>query len=275
MLGLVAPVLTGAMLYGPVLVKLVRQWSADESYSHGFLVAPIALLLMWQQRDRLRRAPVMPSNVGLAVIGLSLCVYVLGSLGAELFLTRISLLGVIAGAVLYACGREHLRLIAFPLAFLMFMIPLPAIVFDRVAVSLQLVASQLGEQLLRFVNIPVLRDGNVLSLPTITLEVNDACSGIRSLMALIAVATLIGRFSETTSIARWSIALASIPVAILLNGVRIAVTGVAASTFGPAVASGAIHAATGWVVFVAALAVVWALQQALTVRFGASRLGTT
>ena len=268
MVGFAAWIVTAAVLYGAVLVKLVRQWAADESYSHGFVVLPIALFLVWQQRDRLRQTTISPSNAGLVVIAFSLAVYVLGSLGAELFLTRVSLIGVIGGTVLYVFGWQQFRVIRFPLAFLIFMIPLPAIVFDRVAVSLQLVASQLGEQLLRFANVPVLRDGNVLTLATITLEVNDACSGIRSLMALLCVATLIGRYSDSTPLHRWAIALAAIPIAIALNGVRIGATGLAASRFGPAVASGAIHAAAGWIVFVAALAVVWALQQAIASRSG-------
>ena len=263
MVGLVAWMFTAALLYAAVLVKLVRQWAADETYSHGFLVAPIALFLLWQQRDRLKQTPIHPSSFGLVVIAGSLALYALGSLGAELFLTRVSLIGVLAGTVLFVFGWRHLRVVAFPLGFLIFMIPLPAVVFDRVAVSLQLVASQLGEQLLRSVNVPVLRDGNLLTLATITLEVNDACSGIRSLMALLCVATLIGHFSASTPARRWSIAFAAIPVAIALNGVRIAMTGLAASRFGPAVASGTIHAASGWVVFVVALAVVWTLQRAL------------
>jgi exosortase len=165
--------------------------------------------------------------------------------------------------VLYAFGWEHLRLVAFPLAFLVFMIPLPAIVFDRATVSLQLVASRLGEDLLRAADVPVLRDGNILTLPTITLEVNDACSGIRSLMALLSVAALVGYFSDA---ARWQRALlvfAALPIAIGLNGARIALTGLAASRFGPAAASGAVHAASGWLVFVLALGVIWALQKHL------------
>jgi exosortase len=269
-IGFAAWILTAAVLYGAVLVRLVRQWAADESYSHGFVVAPIALFLVWQQRDRLRRTPPSPSNAGLAVIALSLAVYALGSLGAELFLVRVSLIGVLAGTVLYVFGSQQFRAVRFPLFFLLFMIPLPTILFDRLAVSLQLVASQLGEQLLRVANVPVLRDGNVLTLATITLEVNDACSGIRSMMALLCVATLIGRFSDATPLHRWSIALAAVPIAIALNGVRIAATGLAASRFGPAVASGAIHAAAGWMVFVAALAVLWGLQHVVSSRFGAA-----
>ena len=143
------------------------------------------------------------------------------------------------------------------------MIPLPAIVFDRATVALQLVASQMGEGLLRAVDIPVLRDGNILTLPTITLEVNDACSGIRSLMALMSVAALVGYFSAAAPWQRVLLAFAALPIAIGLNGVRIAVTGMAASRFGPVAASGTVHAASGWLVFVVALGVVWAMEKAL------------
>ena len=164
MVGVGAWVLSAAVLYAAVLVKLVEQWATDPTYSHGFLVAPIALFLVWQQRDRLRRTSSRPSAFGLVLIGGSLGLYMLGSLGAELFVTRASLIGVIAGTVLYVFGWNHLRIVAFPLAFLVFMIPLPAIVFDRATVSLQLVASRMGEELLRAADVPVLRDGNILTL---------------------------------------------------------------------------------------------------------------
>jgi exosortase len=277
MIGAGAWVLAAALLYAGVVVKLVHQWGADPTYSHGFLVPPIALFLAWQERDRWRAATPRPSALGLGLIVLSLGLYMLGSLGAELFVTRVSLLGVIAGTVLFVYGWSHLRLVAFPLAFLVFMIPLPAIVFDRATVSLQLVASRMGEDLLRAADVPVLRDGNILTLPTITLEVNDACSGIRSLMALLSVAALVGYFSEAAPWQRVLIGFSALPIAIGLNGVRIAVTGLAASRFGPAAASGAIHEATGWLVFVLALGVVLALQKTLgskAARTAGARLGT-
>jgi exosortase len=263
MVGVGAWVLSASLLYAAVLIKLVHQWGTDPTYSHGFLVPPIALFLVWQERDRLRRTSSRPSALGLVLIAVSLGLYVLGSLGAELFVTRASLIGVIAGTVLYVFGWNHLRVVAFPLAFLVFMIPLPAIVVDRATVSLQLVASRMGEELLRAADVPVLRDGNILTLSTITLEVNDACSGIRSLMALLSVAALVGYFSDAGRWQRASIALAALPIAIALNGVRIAATGLAASRFGPAAASGAIHEASGWLVFVLALGVVLALQRTL------------
>jgi exosortase len=263
MAGVSAWVLAVALLYGAVLVKLVHQWGTDPTYSHGFLVPPIALFLVWQERDRLRGASPRRSSLGLVLIAVSLALYVLGSLGAELFVARVSLIGVLAGTVLYVFGWNHLRLVAFPLAFLVFMIPLPAIVFDRATVSLQLVASRMGEDLIRAADIPVLRDGNILTLPAITLEVNDACSGIRSLMALLSVAALVGYFSNGAWWKRALLAFAALPVAIGLNGVRIAVTGLAATQFGPAAASGLIHEASGWLVFVVAVGVVWALQKTL------------
>jgi exosortase len=263
MIGVGAWLACAALLYAGVLVKLVNQWGTDPTYSHGFLVAPIALFLVWQERDRLRQAPLEPSALGLVLIAVSLGLYALGSLGAELFVTRASLIGVMAGTVVYVFGWAHFRLVAFPLAFLMFMIPLPAVVFDRATVSLQLVASRMGEDLLRAADVPVLRDGNILTLPTITLEVNDACSGIRSLMALLSIAALVGYFSAAAPWQRALLACAALPIAIGLNGIRIAATGLAASRFGPAAASGAIHAASGWAVFVLALAVIWALQKTL------------
>jgi exosortase len=263
MVGIGVWMVAGAALYAPVLAKLARDWSANATYSHGFVVLPIALFLAWQQRDRLRHAPARPSRAGLLILAFSLGLYVIGSLGAELFITRLSMIGVLAGTIVYVWGWKHFRLVSFPLAFLLFMIPLPAIVFDHVAVSLQLVASRLGEFLLQAVEVPVLRDGNILTLANVTLEVSDACSGIRSLVALLAVTTLVGYLWEPAAWRRAFVAAAAVPLAIGLNGARIALTGLAATWFGPEAASGSVHAASGWVVFVVALGCVWALQQAM------------
>jgi exosortase len=206
---------------------------------------------------------VRPSISGLLVLALGLGLYVIGSLGAELFVTRLSMIGVLAGTIVYVWGWRHFRLLAFPLLFLLFMIPLPAILYDHAAVSLQLVASRLGEFLLQTVQVPVLRDGNILTLANVKLEVSDACSGIRSLVALLAVTTLVGYLSEPAAWRRAFVAAAAVPLAIGLNGARIALTGVGATWFGPEVASGSVHEVSGWVVFVVALGCVWTLQQAM------------
>ena len=260
MLGASVWLLAAGIVYGPVLVNLARQWSTDATYSHGFVVPALALFLVWQRRDQLRRTPATPSAAGLLILASSLGLFVAGSVGAELFVTRVSLIGVLAGTVVYAFGWRHLGLVAFPLAFLVFMIPLPSIVFGHFAVSLQLIASQLGENLLRAADVPVLRDGNLLKLPTVTLEVNEACSGIRSLGALVMMTTLIGYVFQRRAWGRVVLPLAAVPLAIGLNGLRIAVTGLATLRFGPVAAGEAVHTASGWLVFVAALASLWGMH---------------
>jgi exosortase len=263
MSGLAVWVFAVALLYGRVLMALAANWQSDASYSHGWVIAPIALALLWRQRDRFRALPLEPSKAGLLVLALSLLLYVTGTLGAELFLVRTSLIGVLAGTLLYAAGWRHLRAAAFPLMFLIFMIPLPAVVFERLAVQLQLVASTLGERMLQALDVSVVRDGNVLRLATVSLEVNEACSGIRSLITLLAVTTLMAYLFETDWPRRIAIAAGALPLAIGLNGIRIAATGLAALRFGPGVASGAVHEAAGFVVFVVAVGCVCGLHVAL------------
>jgi exosortase len=250
-------------LYGRVVVKLASDWQADESYSHGLLVAPVALFLIWRERDRIRHAPLRPSAAGLIVVAGALGLFVAGSLGAELFTTRASLVLLVAGTILYAFGWAHLRLLAFPVAFLLFAIPLPATIFDQLTQSLQLVSSRLGEQLLRTVDVPVLRDGNVLTLSTVTLQVTDACSGIRSLMSLLAMSSLAAYLFEPTRVRRATLMFSAVPLAIALNGLRLAVTGAAAFRYGPDAARGLIHETSGWAIFVAALTCIWMLHGAM------------
>ncbi|HEY7283979.1 MAG TPA: exosortase/archaeosortase family protein [Vicinamibacterales bacterium] len=265
-----------AVLYGSVLAKLAGDWQTDAMYSHGFLVLPIAAWLAWQQRSGWRSTPLSSANSGLWLVFLGLALLAAGTLGAELFLTRISLIPVLAGTIAYVFGWRHLRLVAFPLAFLIFMVPLPTIVFDRVAVALQLVASNLGERMLQAVNVPVLRDGNLLQLPGGTLDVNDACSGIRSIVALIMTATLAGYVAKSGTWKRLALVSAAVPLAIVLNATRVAVTGLTVTRFGMAAAEGFVHTLTGWLVFVGALASLWLVHRALGGSSDAkTALGTT
>lgn len=262
MAGAVLWAAAAAWLYGPVLIKMVRTWVTDPTYSHGFFVLAIAVALIWRRRREFSAAPREPAAAGLVVVGFGLLLFVLGTLAAELFTIRVSLIVELAGTILYAEGRSRLRIVAFPLAFLLLMIPLPAIVFDRIAVSLQLIASSWGERLLQTAAIPVLRDGNVLTLTNATLEVNDACSGIRSVFALLGVALLLGQITRAPRWRQATVALLAIPLAVLLNAVRIAFTGCAVSYFGPAAARGLFHEASGVLVFIVALGGLWTLHSA-------------
>jgi exosortase D (VPLPA-CTERM-specific) len=252
-----------AVLYHSVVVKLVRDWATDGNYSHGFLIVPIALYLVWERRARLEAAVVRPSFLGLVLVLLSVAVLGAGVLGAELFLTRISMLGVLAGTVLFLSGWQTLRILAFPLAFLLLMIPLPAIVFNQIAFPLQLLASRFGELALTVAGVPVLREGNVITLSNTSLEVAEACSGIRSLVSLLTLAIVYGYVMDRRAWARIALALASIPVAIVANGARVAGTGIAAHYIGPQAAEGFFHEFSGWLVFVVAFLLLFAVQRAI------------
>jgi exosortase len=250
-----------AILYWQVLVKLVLDWYHDDNYSHGFLIVPIAAYFAWERRARLKAAAQNPSVLGLVVVLGSIAVLLAGILGSELFLTRLSIVGVVAGAVLFMFGWRHLRILAFPIAFLLLMIPIPAIIFNQIAFPLQLLASRFGEAAMGMADVPVLREGNVLILANTTLEVAEACSGIRSLVSLLTLAIVLGYFSDRRLWVRTAVALSSIPVAVVTNGFRVAGTGIAAHQFGPAAAEGFFHEFSGWLVFVAAFGLTLAIQR--------------
>jgi exosortase len=252
------------LVYRDVLVKLVHDWATDDNYSHGFLIVPLAVYLAYERRARLIAAERRPSLAGLALVVGSLALLVAGTLGAELFLARISIVGLCLGVVLFVWGHAHVRILAFPIGVLVLMVPLPAIIFNQIAFPLQLLASRFGEAALQFAAIPVLREGNVIVLSNTTLEVAEACSGIRSLVSLLTLAIVLGYFSDTRLWVRTVVAIATIPVAIVANSIRVAGIGIAASRFGPDAATGFVHTFSGWMVFLVAFALLLAIQQLLT-----------
>jgi len=253
--------LSFGLLYRDVLVKLVHDWLHDDNYSHGILIVPIALYFAWERRERLFAAPVKPSFLGLILIIGSVLVLMAGTLGAELFLARVSILGIVVGSVLFILGWAHLRILFLPIAFLLLMIPIPAIIFNQIAFPLQLLASRFGEATLRALSIPVLREGNVITLANTQLEVAEACSGIRSLISLLTLGIVYGYFVSPSVAVRTVLALATIPVAILANGFRVAGTGIAAHYYGPAAAEGFFHTFSGWLVFVVSFAMLFLIHR--------------
>jgi exosortase len=256
------------LAYGHIVTALGHDWLTDENYSHGLLVVPIVGWLVWRQRHALRALERTPSLLGFGVIVGSLAVYVGGVLGAEVFTSRLSLLGVLAGGVLFVFGWRHLRLLLFPLGLLLLTIPLPAIVFNQITFPLQLLASWFGGTALEALHIPVLREGNIITLSTTTLYVAEACSGIRSLMSLVTLAILYGYFTDPRGGVRVAVALAAVPTAVVANGARIALTGVAASFIGPEAAEGALHMFSGWVLFVVALLLLVLIKRAIVLVAG-------
>lgn len=246
-----------ALLYWQVALKLVSDWASDGNYSHGFVILPFALYFAWERRNELRAARRRPNLLGLIVVLGSLATFIAGTLGAELFLTRASMIGVAAGAILFVFGWTHLRILGWALAFTLLMIPIPSIIFNQIAFPLQLLAARFGEFALQLCEIPVLREGNVIVLANTSLEVADACSGIRSLVSLLTLGIVVGYFADRRMWVRITIALLTVPIAIVTNGGRVAGTGIAAHYFGPKAASGAFHEVSGLLVFIAALALLF------------------
>ena len=250
---------TGGVLYAPVVAGLVRAWGTDPDYAHGLLIAPFVLYLLWQRRTRLRQQPLAGRDAGGALLLGGLGLLALGTLGIELFLTRFSLIVVLAGLVVYLAGWTHLRLVAFPLALLALTIPLPAIIANQITLPLQLLASKTAEWTLTTVGVPILREGNVLVLPNGVLQVAEACSGIRSLFALLTLTLIAARSLDRRTGARLAIVASVVPIAVLVNGARVTATAIATYWFGAATATGPLHEAGGLVLFLIAFACVLAL----------------
>jgi len=253
------------VLYLPIALKLVREWWVDPDYSHGFVVAPLACWLAWSRRHDILRVPPAPRAIGLPVSAGALLLLTLGTLGAELFLTRISLLILAAGAVIFVLGWRQLRYLAFPFVLLLLAIPVPAIVVSRITLSLQLVASTAAEFLLRTSGVAVLREGNVLVLSNATLQVAEACSGIRSLMALFALGLLVARARQDRWAGRAAIIASALPIAVLVNAGRVAAAAFAALWFGPAAVEGVAHDMLGWVMFLVAFGLLMVVARTLDI----------
>lgn len=259
-------------LYGPILESLVLNWWRDPNYGHGFLVPVFAGYVFWKERDRLTKIALKPSNFGLVVMLCAIALLLVGSLGAELFTSRFSMLVLIGGCVLFVGGWRLLRAVTFPLGFLILMIPIPTIIYNQITFPLQLIASRFATFWLQLINVPVLREGNLIILPNYTLEVVDACSGIRSLMTLITLAIAYGYLTERRLWVRWLLVILMIPIAIVSNAIRIMGAGLLTYHFGPSMAQGFFHEFSGWVIFVAALVLMfvchWALRK---IPFGRER----
>lgn len=242
-----------AILYAPVLKTLVQNWWNNPDYGHGFLVPVFAGYVLWRERERWTTATSKPSNFGLLVMIASVVLLIGGSLGAELFTTRFSLLLLLAGMILFLGGWQVLRAVSFPLAFLLLMIPIPVLIYNQITFPLQLLASRFATFWLELVQVPVLREGNVLILPNYSLEVVEACSGIRSLMTLLTLAIAYGYLVERRRWVRYALTLLMVPIAIVSNAIRIMGTGVLTFHFGPKAAEGFFHEFSGWIIFLAAL----------------------
>jgi len=238
-----------ATLYWVIVRDMISQWWDDANYSHGFLVPLLSGFLVWQRRKRLETLTPEGNWLGFAVLLGGIGALLLGDLGGDNFLMRASLIAILGGLVLFHLGGAFFRVLAFPLLYLLFMVPLPATVFYAVAFPLQNLAARNAAWTLDLLGVPVLLDGNVIHLSQISLGVTEACSGIRSLISLLAVAVA---WAALTLPGVWGMAVlvaAVVPITVLANAGRVVVTGLIGQQFGIQYAQGFFHTFSGWVIF--------------------------
>jgi exosortase len=240
----------------------MQDWWSNETYSHGFLAAAIALYLAWKQRSATLAVPANPSARGLILTSASVLMFIVGQLGAEFFTTRMSLIMLLCGLIWTFWGLPRLRRLAFPLLLLASVVPPPVILYNKLAAPLQLLASGLATQLAQALGASIFRDGNVIQLPNMTLGVAEACSGLRSLASLTVGALLLGYVEHLRTLGRVLVLLLAIPIAILFNVLRVTGTALLAEQH-PDLALGFYHSLTGWLVFVGGFGTLYASAKLL------------
>lgn len=254
-----------AVLYRGIAVKLVKDWYELPDFSHGFLIPFFVAYILWDKREALAATPVRPSWAGLPVVLLGLFVLLVGVFGADLFLSRISFVVLVCGLVWTLAGLPMLREVRFSLFVLILAIPLPTLILNRITFPLQLFASRLSSMALPVLGVPVLQDGNVIQLPTMQLEVAEACSGIRSLLSLFTLAVIYGYLLEKSPRKRVILALSSIPIAVAANVARIVGTGLCVQYWNPDKAVGFFHEFSGWLMFLVSLSLLYTVHQLLQI----------
>lgn len=239
-------------VYLPTLQELVLDWYYDDNYSHGFFVPLVAAFLLWRKRDQLTADEVRSDWRGLVIAIIGLTIFVLGNGAAEYFTVRFSFVVTLFGLVYYLYGARIIRKVWYSLFFLVFMIPIPYVIYYAVAFPMQRLATTITVVALKMIGMSVIQQGNIIHLPEYTLEVVEACSGIRSLVSLLALGALFAYLTQKRFLAQAILFLSTIPIAIFANVVRVFVTSFLAYSFGGAVAEDPLHTILGMSVFVVA-----------------------
>ena len=251
-------------IYYPFIAPMVEDWATNDNYSHGYFIPFISLYLVYEMRNELRALKAPASNWGLPIMLLGLVQLIIGKAGSEFFVQRTSMIVVLFGASLFLLGRQHTKKTWFPITYLIFMVPLPAIIWNRIAFPMQLFASAVTERAIQLMGIPIFREGNILHLVETTLEVVDACSGLRSLFTMFALSAVLAFITKCSNIKKITLFLSAAPIAILINVIRLCLTAALASRYGEQVAHGFLHDFSGWLIFLMGLAMLLGVKTLLT-----------
>jgi exosortase D (VPLPA-CTERM-specific) len=240
--------------YWATIQKLVQQWLGSEDYSHGLLIVPIALYLIWERRRELRAADIRTDWRALPVLLFAVFVFIVGELGAELFTTRVSMLVFVIGLTWLLFGYQVLKILRFPLAFLFLMLPLPGFIYRNITFPLQLISTTGAVEFMHILGISAFQEGNVIDLGYTQLQVVEACNGLRFILPLFTLGMLFAYFGLKSIWKRVLLVAATIPIAIFANVFRIAATGFIGRHWGQEAAQGFFHSFSGWAVFMLSVA---------------------
>ncbi len=253
------------LLYFPVLKGLVYDWWHDPNYSHGFLLPLFSGYLIWVKKEELSTLPFRGSWWGMLLVAAGLILLLLGWVAGEQFTQRFSFLVVLYGGLVFLLGWPVARKLFFPVWLLTLAIPIPYVIYNSLTSPLKLFASKVATSLLQLIGLSVYRDGNIIILPNMVLEVVDACSGIRSLISLLAISAILAYFTRS-NLWKAVLILASIPVAIGVNVLRVFITGVLSYHLGPKAAEGFFHTFSGFLVFGLSLFLIFVIHRMVAKR---------
>ncbi len=242
-----------ALLFLPAIREFLYDWSHDDNYSHGFLIPVISAYLLWLKREEIRSANRESNLLGLFVLIAGLVLNILGTAAAEWYTVRFSLIPVLLGAVLYLWGWQVVRHVWFPIVFIIFAIPLPYTLFRTLTFPLQLFSTEMTHAIVTSAGVPALRQGNLLHLPGYSLEVIEACSGLRSMIVLSALAALFAYISPGGAFRKLFLFALAVPIAIAANIIRLLVTSLGALFISHEFAEGFLHDFSGVLVFMVGL----------------------
>lgn len=252
------------LVYHKIIAAMVSDWARDDNYSHGFLVPLVSGYFLWANRKSILEAEVKPAGWGLWIVLLGVAQLIVGSLATEYFTMRTSMIVITGGVIIYVMGWEPYKRMQLPLLYLILMVPIPAIIYDSMTMPLKLFVAKVSVKGLVAFGYPVLREGNIIMLPNITLEVADACSGLRSLMSLIALSVAFAFLTQRGVWKKWVLIVSALPVAVVTNILRVFVTGILAKHYGKVAAEGFFHEFAGFMVFFVAMVIMaligWALK---------------
>ena len=253
------------LTYFPVWKRLVLTWYSSDDYSHGFFIIPLCFYIIWRKKEVLAEIPIKPSSWGMALVIFSLLLYLFAHLAEIMTLTSFSIVLLLAGAVIYFYGFLMFKALLFPLFLLLFMIPVPAQIYAKLTIPLQLFVSKVSVGISSLLGLPIYREGNVIHLPGRTLQVVQACSGLRSMISLLTLSVIFAHLTLKSNLLRSILFLSGIPAAILVNIIRVLLLVFAFHYLNFDLTKGIIHTVFGLIIFILALIVIFIMKEILSV----------